>query len=139
MAKRNLRLQDAAVARQQDMASIDDEMVFCRARGLGGHDWPKLRPGKRIPSNFQPTLQRDGTLLVTEVCKACGKERWYLSGVGGMFDLGAKKHYKDPRNWVVLARDLGYSSRDFDAEAWRRIQEDIMRAARKGYEDEAES
>jgi hypothetical protein len=139
MAKKNLRLVDASVARQRDMAGIDDEIVFCRARGLGGHDWPKLRPGKRIPGNFRPVLQRDGTILVTETCKACNKERWYESGAGGAFDLGAKKRYKNPRNWKVLERDLGYSSRDFDAEAWRRVQEDIMAAARRGYTDEEDA
>jgi hypothetical protein len=136
MPKRNLQLVDASTTRQRDMADIDDEIVFCRARGLGGHDWPKLRPGKRIPKNFQPVLQRDGTVLVTELCGACGKTRWYESGVGGAFDMGAKKHYKDPRNWKVLPRDLGYSSRDFDAEAWRRLQDDIMRTARQSYVEE---
>lgn len=131
MAKRKLRLVDANVTRQQDMADIDDEIVFCRARGFaGGHDWPNLRPGKRLPKNFRPVLQRDGTVMVTETCNACGKTRWYETGVGGAFDLGAKKHYKDPRNWKVMPRDLGYTSRDFDAEAWNRRQDDIMTAAR---------
>lgn len=130
MGKRNITLIDPAVTRQQDMSDIDDEIVFCRARGLGGHDWPKLRPHKRIPKNFHPVLQRDGTVLVTETCNACGKSRWYESGVGGAFDLGSKKRYKNPQGWKVMDRDLGYTSRDFDAEAWRRLQEEIMAMAR---------
>jgi hypothetical protein len=133
VARKNLALVTADTARQRDMADVDDEIVFCRARGLGGHDWPKLRPGRQIPRNFQPVLQRDGTMLVTEVCGACGKERWYVTGVGALFDKGAKKTYKNPRNWRVMS---GYSSRDFDAEAWARMQAMIMRAARKGYVDE---
>ena len=134
MARQHLQLKDQ---RREDMADIDDEQIFCRARGFaGGHDWPKLRPGKRIPKNFHPMLTREGTLLVTETCRACGKVRWYMSGVGGMFDLGSKKRYKDPENWKRLARDLGYSSRDFDAEAWSRMQEQIMSIARAGYVEE---
>ncbi len=128
MTRQHLQMKDQ---RREDMADIDDEIVFCRARGLGGHAWPKLRPGKKLPSNFRPEPAPNGAILVTETCRACGKTRWYLSAAKGIFDLGSKKHYKDPPNWKVLSRDLGYSSRDFDAEAWSRMQDDIMAAAQR--------
>jgi hypothetical protein len=118
----------------QDLVGIDDAIVFCRARGfLGGHEWPKLskRLNGRLPKGFRPVLQRDGTVLMNETCANCGKTRWWETGPGGAWDPGAKRHYKNPPNWKVLPADLGYTSRDFDAEAYRRLQESIMAHARK--------
>lgn len=120
--------------RAHDLGDIDDAVVFCRARGfLGGHEWPKLtnRSNGRLPKGFRPVLQRDGTVMMIETCASCGKVRWWETGPGGAWDPGAKRHYKNPLNWKVLPADLGYTSRDFDAEAYRRVQENIMAAARK--------
>ncbi len=130
----------------QDLVGIDDAIVFCRARGfLGGHDWPKLTsPSGRLarkqggtaelgklPKGFRPVLQRDGTVLMNETCSNCGKVRWWETGPGGAWDPGAKRHYTNPPNWKVIPASLGYTSRDFDAEAYRRLQENIMAHARK--------
>lgn len=125
---------DKRAAPAQDLVAIDDSIVFCRARGfLGGHEWPKLsgRLNGRLPKGFRPVLQRDGTVLMNETCSRCNKVRWWETGPGGTWDPGARRHYKNPPNWKVIPADLGYTSRDFDGEAYRRLQEDIMVAARK--------
>lgn len=126
---------DKDTKRAQDLGEIDDAIVFCRARGfLGGHEWPKLKVGMKagvLPKGFRPLLQRDGTVLMQELCANCGKTRWWETGPGGVWNAGAKRHYKNPLNWKVMPADLGYTSRDFDAEAYRRVQESIMSAARK--------
>lgn len=125
---------DRDTERTQDLGEIDDAIVFCRARGfLGGHEWPKLtnRLNGRLPKGFRPLLQRDGTILMQETCGNCGKTRWWETGPGGVWNAGAKRHYRNPLNWKVVPADLGYTSRDFDAEAYRRVQESIMSAARK--------
>jgi hypothetical protein len=106
---------------------IDDSIVGCRA---WGHDWPKLRPGKRIPRGYRPALQTDGTVLVTEVCGQCGKERYSYTLRGGVFDRAAHRVYVDPKNWVVIPADERVTPRDFQAEAYRRMHEEIMAAAR---------
>jgi hypothetical protein len=133
----------------QELAVLDDNIVFCRARGfLGGHDWPKLtsangrlirkRSGAgQLPKGFRPVLQRDGTVLMNETCSNCGKIRWWETGTGGTWNPAAKRHYTNPPNWKVIPADLGYTSRDFDAEAYRRLQENIMAAARKAAVGEA--
>jgi hypothetical protein len=130
----------------QELAEVDDAIVFCRARGfLGGHEWPKLRKNLngRLPKGFSPVLQRDGTVMMTETCQNCGKRRWWETGPGGTWDTGAKRHYIDPRNWKVFPAELGITSRTFDAEAYRRMQEPIMAAARaaalQGNDSEEES
>lgn len=122
--------------RAEDLVELDDAIVFCRARGfLGGHEWPRLsQAGLKngtLPKGFRPVLQRDGTVLMTETCANCGKTRWWETGPGGTWNPTAKRHYKDPPNWKVIPASLGYTSRDFDAEAYRRLQESIMAAARK--------
>lgn len=120
--------------RAQDLVEIDDAIIFCRARGfLGGHEWPKLtkRLNGSLPKGFRPILQRDGTVLMQETCANCNKTRWWETGPGGVWNSGAKRHYKNPPNWKVVPAELGYTSRDFDAEAYRRVQESIMTAARK--------
>lgn len=125
---------DKDTERATDLVEIDDAIVFCRARGfLGGHEWPKLtkRLNGRLPKGFRPVLQRDGTVMMIETCASCGKVRWWETGPGGSWDPAAKRHYKDPPNWKVIPASLGYTSRDFDAEAYRRVQESIMGAARK--------
>jgi hypothetical protein len=125
---------DKDTERATDLGGIDDPIVFCRARGfLGGHEWPKLstRLNGRLPKGFHPVLQRDGTVLMTETCGNCGKVRWWETGPGGTWDPGAKRHYRNPPNWLVVPANLGYTSRDFDAEAYRRVQESIMTAARR--------
>lgn len=131
-AERVLNAADRVV---NDLADIDDEIVFCRARGfLGGHEWPKLSKKLKtgtLPKGFRPVLQHDGTVLMLETCGSCGKTRWWETGPGGVWDPSAKRHYKNPPRWKVIPADLGYSSRDFDAEAYRRVQEAIMAAARK--------
>jgi hypothetical protein len=118
----------------QELVEIDDAIVFCRARGfLGGHEWPKLskRLNGRLPKGFRPILQRDGTVLMRETCDNCGKVRWWETGPGGVWNAGAKRHYNNPPNWKVIPADLGLTSRDFDAEAYRRMQESIMAEAKK--------
>lgn len=123
---------------ERGLGDIDDEIVFCRARGfLGGHHWPKLTKRLKsgaLPKGFRPVLQRDGTVMMVENCGNCGKVRWWETGPGGVWNSGAKRHYKNPPNWKVVPADLGYTSRDFDAEAYRRVQESIMAAARKAAE-----
>ena len=127
--------------RAADLVEIDDAIVFCRARGfLGGHDWPKLtNRGLKVgtlPKGFRPVLQRDGTVMMTETCSGCGKVRWWETGPGGVWNPSAKRHYRNPRGWKVVPASLGYTSRDFDAEAYRRLQESIMAAARKAAYDQ---
>lgn len=125
---------DKDAERAVDLGEIDDAIVFCRARGfLGGHEWPKLskRLNGRLPKGFRPVLQRDGTVLMTETCANCGKTRWWETGPGGVWNPGAKRHYTNPPNWKVVPAELGYTSRDFDAEAYRRVQESILAEARK--------
>jgi hypothetical protein len=131
---RGKNMADKKTAFAQDLVGIDDDIVFCRARGfLGGHKWPELanRPNGRLPRGFRPVLQRDGTVLMNETCARCSKVRWWVTGQGGAWDRGAKRHYTNPSNWEVIPAHLGYTSRDFDAEAYRRLQESIMAAARK--------
>ncbi len=125
---------DKNTDRAEDLVSIDDAIIFCRARGfLGGHEWPKLRKhaSGSLPKGFRPVLQQDGTVMMTETCANCGKVRWWETGPGGVWNPGAKRHYRDPPNWKEVPAYLGYTSRDFDAEAYRRVQESIMAAARK--------
>jgi len=126
---------DDGMDRVSNLTEIDDEIVFCRARGfLGGHDWPKLTKRLKtgtLPRGFRPLLQRDGTVLMRETCANCGKVRWWETGPGGVWNPGAKRTYKNPPNWKVVPADLGLSSRDFDAEAYKRVQESIMAAAKK--------
>lgn len=129
---------DKETERARELVDIDDNIVFCRARGfLGGHDWPKLtrKRGRlldgQLPKGFRPVLQHDGTVLMEEICGNCGKKRWWETGQGGVWNPGAKRHYVDPPNWKVIPAELGYTSRDFDAEAYNRLKNDIMAAARK--------
>jgi hypothetical protein len=110
------------------VTKIDDNIVACRA---WGHDWPKLRPGKPLPRRFRPALQTDGTVLTTEICGNCGKERYTYTLKGGVFDRGAIRRYADPANWVVIPADERVTPRDFQAETYRRLHEEIMTEARR--------
>lgn len=107
------------------ITDIDDSIVACRA---WGHEWPKLRPGKPLPRRFRPSLQPGGVVLITETCGNCGKTRESLTLSGGVFDRGVVRHYYDPKNWVVVPDS---SPRDFQAETYRRLNEDIMTAAKR--------
>jgi len=128
-------------AAEAELSGIDDAIVFCRARGfLGGHEWPKLSKravNGRLPKGFRQVLQRDGTVLMNETCANCGKTRWWQTGQGGAWDPGAKRHYTNPPGWKVVPAELGLTSRDFDAEAYRRLQEVIIAQARKAALQEA--
>lgn len=112
------------------LAGIDNSIAACRA---WGHDWPSRRliPGKALPHGFRPAAQRDGTVLVTETCPRCAKKRFTVTLVGGLFDRGVVRTYENPRNWKVIAADDHVTPRDFQAEVWSRIHEDIMAAARQ--------
>lgn len=106
------------------ITDIDDSIVGCRA---WGHDWPKLIPGKALPRRFRPRMADGGCVLITEICGRCGKERETLTLSGGVFDRGATRRYTDPKNWVVVPDS---TPRDFQAETYRRLHEEIMKAAR---------
>jgi hypothetical protein len=110
------------------ITDIDDNIVACRA---WGHDWPKLRPGKALPKRFRPALQPGGVVLITETCGNCGKTRETLTLSGGIFDRGAVRHYFDPKNWVVIPAYERVTPRDFQAETYRRLHEEIMAAAKQ--------
>lgn len=107
------------------VTDIDDSIVGCRA---WGHDWPKLIPGKSLPRRFRPALQPGGVVLITETCGRCGKQRTTLTLSGGVFDRGAIRRYTDPKNWVVVP---DATPRDFQAETYRRLNDEIMAAARR--------
>jgi len=108
-----------------NITDVDDNIVACRG---GRHKWPELVPGKPLPRKFRPTLEPGGVVLITEYCARCDKERYTLTLSGGIFDRGAIRRYKDPKNWVVVP---GASPRDFQAEIYRRLHEEIMAAAKR--------
>lgn len=110
---------------------VDDNVAACRA---WGHDWPgrKLRPGRPLPRQYHPRIASDGFVEVTEEClNGCGKKRRLILLPGGIYDRDARRDYVNPRNWPVFPRELGATPRDFQAEMIRRVNEDIMAAARK--------
>lgn len=106
----------------------DDDQLACRA---GQHDWPKPRPGRPLPGNFQPRRQHDGCYRVTEICGVCGKKRFTTTFPGGIFDLDATYSYDDPEHWQVIPREVGMSKRVFKAELYRRLNEEIVAAAER--------
>jgi hypothetical protein len=106
------------------ISDIDDSIVGCRA---WGHDWPKLIPGKALPRRFRPRLAPGGFVHISETCGRCGKERATDTLAGGVFDRGAIRRYTDPKNWVVVPDS---TPRDFQAETYRRLHDEIMKAAR---------
>ena len=111
------------------LAGVDDQIAVCRA---WGHEWAskKLRPGKALPKGFRPRLLRDGCVEVEETClNNCGKKRYTVTLPGGLFDISVERRYADPRNWPVMHRSENIHKRDFQAETFRRMNEEIMKAA----------
>ncbi len=104
------------------LSAVDNEIAACRA---WGHRWPELVPGKKLPRGFRPLPQRDGCVLAIETCQRCGKERQTLTLPGGIFDTGALRRYRDPEHWVTIHAEEKVTRRDFQAEVWRRLHEDI--------------
>lgn len=126
---RRLQSVPGPTPRRADFAGLDDSIVACRSRRLGGgHDWPRLTPGKPLPRNFLPELNNDGSIRLVEVCKRCGKRRWTTSLVGGYLDPEANTAYMNPDNWIVYPKGQ-YSSRDFDRENYERLREAIVAKA----------
>lgn len=110
------------------LSDIDDDIAACRA---WGHSWPsrKLRPGRKLPSGFLPRAAYGGVVEITETCPGCGKQRIGMTLPGGIFDRDVVRRYVDPRNWKVIKQDEHVTPRDFQAEVFRRMNEDILTAA----------
>lgn len=114
----------------REMTEVDDQIVACRG---WGHEWPvrKLRPGRPIPKGYVPRLADDGYIEVTETClNGCGKTRWSVLLPGGVYDLNVVRRYNDPKNWVTFPQASGITPRSFQAEAIRRMNEEIVKLAR---------
>ena len=116
------------------LRDVDDKIAACRA---WGHPWPSRRlvPGKALPRGFRPALDRDGTVLITEYCERCGKERTKLFGstiISADFDVS----YKNPEHWPVIKQSEGASPRVFQAEIMRRMEDQIMSIARRNSQDD---
>lgn len=117
------------------LSGIDNDIAACRA---WGHSWPsrKLRPGKALPKGFRPRAAFGGAVEITETCPDCGKQRITLTLRGGVFDQDAVRRYQDPRNWRVIKADEHVTPRDFQAEVFRRMNEEILDAAGRNAEPE---
>jgi len=112
------------------LAEVDNDIVACRA---SRHQWPsdELQPGKALPRGFRPVLLRDGTVLIEEPCRRCGKRVSYLTGTGGSWQPGAKRRYVDPEHWKTFRIETGITKSDFRGELYRRMNESIMAAAER--------
>lgn len=113
------------------LSEVDDQIASCRA---WGHDWPsrQLRPGRPLPKGYSPRLIEGGCVEITETCaNGCGKQRWWALLPGGVYDLDVIRRYVNPRNWKVIPQSEGVTRRHFQAEAVRRVNEDIMTVARR--------
>ena len=111
------------------LAEVSDDIVACRA---GRHRWPSdnLQPGTQLPRGFRPVLQLDGCVQITESCYRCGKTVSYLTGPGGTWQYGARRRYADPEQWKTFTIESGITKSSFRAELYRRVNEQLMTAAR---------
>lgn len=108
-----LQLVTAAKAKKAILAEVPDEQIACRL----GHDWPKLRAGKRsLPKNYRVVPQRDGCAQLVEICSNCGKKRWKTTLPGGFFNRNARYEYADPPKWVRIPRNSDIKRIDIDQE-----------------------
>lgn len=111
--ERNLQLATEAMAKKKILSEVPDEQIACRL----GHDWPKLRAGKRtLPKNFRVVPQRDGCAQLVETCSNCGKQRWKTTLPGGFYNRNAVYVYENPPKWVRIPRDAGIKRIDIDQE-----------------------
>jgi hypothetical protein len=104
--------------------TVPDTQVRCRA---GRHKWPfdDAVPGKPLPRGISARPQADGTSLIVEACGRCGKERRFLTGVGGALTGDETFGYSKPKDWVQIPREYGAGPRTFRREQLRRLQEQI--------------
>ena len=109
------------------LADVDNAIVVCRGRS---HKWPEIFPGRKLPKSFRPVLQRDGSVLVTETCERCGKTKSTYTGIDGVYDTGARRSYRNPPGWKVFRIEEEVTKRVFEGEMYRRMNEDLMAAAR---------
>jgi hypothetical protein len=112
-------LKSAEKVKQDRLSRIPDSQLGCRLR----HAWPVLRPGRHstIPKNMRMVPQRDGCARIQETCRVCGKIRWKLTGVGGIYLRSAAWHYIQPKDWKVLRREWNINRQDLAAEAFERM------------------
>jgi hypothetical protein len=110
------------------LSNIDDDIAACRA---WGHRWPSknLRPGRKLPIGFQPRAAPGGCVEVTERCPDCGKKRITVTLPEGVFNRDVVRSYIDPKNWVVVKQEEHATPRVFQAEIYRRMNEEIMAEA----------
>ncbi len=112
------------------LGDIDDDITACRA---WGHRWPSknLRPGRKLPLGFRPRAISDGCVEVTETCPDCRKRRITVTLPGGIFNRNVLRQYANPENWPVIKRDEHVTPRDFQAEVFRRVQEELLAEAQR--------
>lgn len=113
-----------------DLKHVSDDTVVCRG---DHHDWPQLRPGP-LPKGIRsyPTGYRDGSQMVVETCKACGRERYKITLPKGVWDISAGWRYRGgPQDFSHPGEDLNRA--DFANELGRRLTEHLV-----GWADESE-
>jgi len=112
------------------ITGVDDDIVSCRAYG---HRWPSknLRSGRKLPRGFVPRAVHNGSVEITEICPDCGKKRVTVTLPGGAFNKEVIRNYVDPPNWPVFKGDDRKTPRDFQAEMYRRVNEELMAEARR--------
>jgi hypothetical protein len=110
----------------------DDSQLMCRANQ---HRWPRPRPGKPLPRRFIPVLQRNGGYRITEYCEDCGKKRIMDMLPGGVLEETVHRGYRDPERWKRIPRAAGMRKRDWQAEYYRRLHEEIVLTAVRAAEN----
>jgi len=99
---------------------LDDNRIACRG---DHHDWPVLRPGRKLGRGIRAHRQVDGCYQVEVTCRNCGRVRVKTTLPGGVLD-GSKWSYRDPRGWSA-PKGLGLNRGDYVAELGRRMAETL--------------
>jgi hypothetical protein len=102
--------------------TMDDRQLTCLAQT---HGWPKLDPRKKVPNNFAFIPTQGGIYQVRETCDTCTSVRESTTLPGGIFDPDLHRVYSYPHWWLVRPVGSELTKRDFTAELYRRMIEDL--------------
>lgn len=114
---------DPDVEAQNFLLHLDDKFLACHGQG---HNFPRIkrtRSGKQ-PRGIRAIRQHDGSYQLVFICPECGTERELVTLPGGQIDLPARYRYKYPDGYRA-PKGAKLTRRDYFAESWRRLLEDL--------------